>query len=147
MNIRNARTDDAKKIAENNIKIAFESEGKEIPYNIALSGVKSLIRDENKGFYLLLEENDEIVGQLMITYEWSDWSNKNMWWIQSVYVDEKHRGCGVFKKLFQEIREKAVQNNVKNLRLYVDSKNKNAIKVYEKIGMKSGQYILFDLKL
>ena len=147
MNFRTAQTEDAKKIAENNIKLAFESEGKKIPYNVSLTGVKAVIRDKNKGFYLILEDYGVLIGQIMITYEWSDWSNRNMWWIQSVYVSESRRRKGVFKMLFNEIREKAIQNNVKNLRLYVHHSNSKAIHAYESINMKTGEYLLYDTDL
>ena len=39
----------------------------------------------------------------MITYEWSDSRNGNIWWIQSVYVKPDFRGAGVFKALFDQV--------------------------------------------
>lgn len=37
------------------------------------------------------QENGKVVAQLMITLEWSDWRNGEVWWIQSVFVRADHR--------------------------------------------------------
>jgi len=76
MLIRKAISKDAEKIARNNVLLAKESENTDIEYEKTLEGVKSLINDEMKGFYLVAEENGEVIGQVMVTYEWSDWRAK-----------------------------------------------------------------------
>lgn len=143
MIIRKANTNDAEVIAENNILLAYESEGLKISKKTALSGVKSILSDPTKGFYLVAEENNKIIGELMITYEWSDWRDKNMWWIQSAYVKKNNRKKGVFKKMVDEIIKLAKNNDIDIIRLYVHKKNKNAINVYEKIGMKR-EYFVYE---
>ena len=100
-----------------------------------MSGVKGILTDPLKGFYLVAEENDNIVGELMITYEWSDWRGKNMWWIQSAYVKDDWRKKGIFRKLVEEIKNLAKEQDTDIIRLYVHNHNKNAMKVYEKLGM------------
>lgn len=147
MNIRIGRLEDAKDIAKNNCLLAKESENIDISYETTLSGVKKIISDSSKGFYLVAIENSIIIGQLMITFEWSDWRNKNIWWIQSVYVNKKNRKKGVFKQMFIYVKDEAKKNNVDTLRLYVYESNINAIKSYKKIGMSLEPYYIFKLIL
>jgi len=99
MFIRLANLDDAEAIAENNVLLANESEKLDISFEKTLGGVKRVVSDPGKGFFLIVEEDDIIVGQLMITFEWSDWKNKTIWWLQSVYVRENYRLKGIFKHL------------------------------------------------
>ncbi len=143
MNIRFATIDDAETIAKNSILLAKESEGLKVTYDEALKGVKGILTDPIKGFYLVAEEDGNIVGELMITYEWSDWRGKYIWWIQSAYVDKIWRKKGIFKKLVDEIKKLAKEKNIDIIRLYVYNHNKNAMKVYEKIGMKKG-YTVYE---
>lgn len=147
MKIRLADKSDIKKIVSNNIKLAVESENKTLDYETVYDGVKNIINDDKKGFYLIAENKNKIIGQLMITYEWSDWNNKNIWWIQSVYVDEENRNKKVFKNLINYVKLIAERNNILYLKLYVYKDNEIAKIVYEKIGMNKDFYDLFTLKL
>ncbi|MCK7578768.1 MAG: GNAT family N-acetyltransferase [Chromatiales bacterium] len=64
------------------------------------------------------------VGQLMITYEWSDWRNGTFWWIQSVYVLPEARRGGVFRALFAPRRAAGrARPGVCGIRLYVEREN------------------------
>lgn len=136
MNIRFATLNDAETIAKNSVLLAKESEDLDVTLNETLNGVKGILNDPVKGFYLVAEDKGDIIGELMITYEWSDWRGKNMWWIQSAYVDKTWRKKGVFKQLVEEVKKLAKENNVDIIRLYVHNENKNAMKVYDRIGMK-----------
>ncbi len=144
MHIRLATFKDAKIICENNIKMAYESEYIHLSKELVLSAVETLLCDKNKGFYLVAEQDNEIIGQLMITFEWSDWRNATIWWIQSVYITPHHRKKGVFNSLYIEVKNLAEKKNVKLLRLYVHERNASAINVYEKIGMKKKAYVIFE---
>jgi len=145
MKIRVALPEDAEKLAANNVLLARESEGKNIQYETTLRGVREVIDDENKGFYIVAEENGEIIGQAMVTYEWSDWQGKQIWWLQSIYVSREYRKKGVMKAIINEIMKMAKGKNVFMLRLYVYKKNRNAIKAYEKIGMQKAPYFMYEL--
>ena len=94
--VRRALLADAKIIAEFNSAIAKETEHLELDRKRLLRGVKALLKDSSKGFYLLAEVKERVAGQLMITYEWSDWRSATFWWIQSVYVAPEFRNAGVF---------------------------------------------------
>jgi GNAT superfamily N-acetyltransferase len=147
MNIRLANIEDAESLAKHNVLLANESENMNISYKTALKGVKAILTDSGKGFYLVAEKNDIIIGELMITFEWSDWRSKNMWWIQSVYIKENYRKKGVFRKLVEEIKKMALKNNVDLIRLYVYGGNEKAMKAYAGIGMKKTSYKIYELLL
>ena len=88
MNIRKALNKDIDVIARYNYNLAYETENKILDMNILTRGVEAIIKDENKGIYHVCEINGEVVGQIMYTFEWSDWRNGTFLWIQSVYVNK-----------------------------------------------------------
>ena len=143
--IRAATINDAEKIAKDNLLLTIESEKLKIDYKKTLNAVKSILTDESKGFLIVAEKNKDIVGHLMITYEWSDWQNKNMWWIQSVYVDKNHRKQGIFSEMVEHIKNMALKNNVDLIRLYAHEENMNAIKAYEKTNMIKKPYVIYEI--
>lgn len=145
MKIRNARLSDAETIAKQNILLAQESEKIILKYDIVLAGVQALLSDNNKGFYIVAEEKGHVIGQMMITFEWSDWRNSTIWWVQSVYVQKQWRKKGVFVKLLQYVQDQARINQVHILRLYVHEHNTAAQKVYQKTGMEKQPYIFYQL--
>lgn len=147
MKIRIAQKRDAETITAQNIALAEESENIPLKQETALAGVKELLSDEKKGFYLVAEENKTIVGQLMITVEWSDWRNKPIWWVQSVFVQKPWRKQGVFTKLLDEVREMALQQGVAFLRLYAHQNNTSAREVYEIIGWHQDPYVVYHFPL
>ena len=83
-------------------------------------------------------------GQLLITFEWSDWRNRMVWWIQSVYVSPTARRRGVFRALYEHARREAQSQGVGGLRLYVDITNSRAQAVYSALGMKGDHYRVFE---
>ncbi|KAA0005243.1 MAG: GNAT family N-acetyltransferase, partial [Thermoplasmata archaeon] len=91
MIVRDAEIDDAEWIAKNNVLLARESENANVEYETTLKGVKEVLKDKNKGFYLVAEKNNKIIGQLLVTYEWSEWRDKQIWWLQSIYVIPSER--------------------------------------------------------
>jgi ribosomal protein S18 acetylase RimI-like enzyme len=86
-----------------------------------------------------------VVGQLLITYEWSDWRNGNFWWIQSVYVAAAHRQAGIFRSLFAQVQKLAqAQRDSCGLRLYVEKHNHRAQRAYERLGMAHTHYDIYE---
>ena len=146
INIRNANVTDAKIIADFNYSIAAETEHIALDRKRLLRGVKALLKDESKGFYILAEVRGRVAGQLMITYEWSDWRCATFWWIQSVYVPIEFRGAGVFKQLYRHVEKRARKNKwVCGLRLYVEQKNSRAQQTYEHLGMNKADYNMYEI--
>jgi GNAT superfamily N-acetyltransferase len=147
MKIRTATRNDAEAITAQNISLAKESENILLNPTIVLVGVKALLSDKNKGFYLVAEENGTIIGQLMITVEWSDWRNKPIWWVQSVYVQKEWRKKGVFTLLLNDIQKKARLQGAAFLRLYAHKDNRSALNVYEKTGWDQEPYLFYHLSV
>ena len=110
------------------------------------AGVEALLADPAKGVYYVAEAQGTVAGQLMITYEWSDWRNGNLWWIQSVYVKSEFRRQGVFRKLFSHLENLARgQSDVRALRLYMHADNSAARRSYENLGMHRTKYEVFEM--
>jgi GNAT superfamily N-acetyltransferase len=144
--IRPATVSDSVIIAEFNTFLAKETENIDLDRERLKKGIESLFADKSKGIYYLTEADDKVVGQLMITYEWSDWRNATCWWIQSVYVLPEYRMHGVFRKLYHYIESLArTRGDVCGLRLYVDTSNKRAQQTYEALGMKRSHYEMMDV--
>lgn len=143
--IRKANLRDENIIIVFNQALALETENITLPIDVISQGVNAVLNDTGKGCYYVYELNGKILGQLLITYEWSDWRNGNFWWIQSVYVDKCARQMGVFQALFDFVKTEATkQKNVCGLRLYVEVNNEVAKKTYVKLGMHKTHYDMFE---
>lgn len=111
------------------------------------AGVEALLADPAKGIYYVAEIEGELAGQLMITYEWSDWRNGNLWWIQSVYVKKEFRRRGVFRELYGFLERVArSRKEVRSLRLYMHAENSAARRSYENLGMRHTKYEVFEME-
>lgn len=148
LHIRTAAAADAPVIAAFNLAMARETEHLELDPARLRAGVEAVLADAAKGFYLVAESGGRVVGQLMITFEWSDWRNGNFWWIQSVYVDPEARGLGVYRRLYQHVRGAAdARGNVCGIRLYVERENVRAQEVYRRQGMSAAPYEMYEVDL
>ncbi len=137
--------EDAAAIVEFQIAMARETEEVELDRDICTEGVASVFADSKHGFYLVGEQNGQVVVSTMITYEWSDWRNGVVWWIQSVYVAPEARGQGVYKGLYAYVQELAnADEDVRGIRLYVDKRNTRAQQVYTKLDMNGEHYQVFE---
>lgn len=140
-----AKIDDANILADFNVKMAKETEDKNLNFDLVLDATKKVINSNDKGFYLIAKLNNVPVGSLLITYEWSDWRNGYFWWIQSVYVIPEYRKRGIFKDLYNFVKDIAKKNkDVCGLRLYVDRDNTTAQKVYKNLGMIETNYVMME---
>jgi ribosomal protein S18 acetylase RimI-like enzyme len=144
--IRKARPDDAATIAAFNDGIALETEHRSLDPAVVNPGVADILGDATKGQYWVAEKDGMVVGQIMVTYEWSDWRNGTMWWIQSVYVHPDHRRHGVFSSLYRHVESLARQEpKVCGLRLYVEEQNIRAQDTYESLGMVKPGYVVMQM--
>jgi ribosomal protein S18 acetylase RimI-like enzyme len=142
--IREARIIDAEEIIAFQKYMAMETEDMSLDHDKINQGVHAVFADPHKGKYYVAEYKGEVIGSLLITYEWSDWRNSFVWWLQSVYIKPEHRRKGIFKEMYLHVKETALQNNVSGLRLYVEHENVNAQKTYEALGMKSNHYRMYE---
>lgn len=145
VSIRPARPDDVPRLADFNRALARETEGRELDADRVRAGVAAVLSDPSKGRYLVAEAGGVVIGQLMITFEWSDWRNGMFWWIQSVYVDPAHRGAGVFGALYRRIEAEArTAGNVCGIRLYMEHANDRARAAYLRLGLAAAGYEVLE---
>jgi len=144
MIIREAVKSDIPVLAKYNQALAKETEDIELNLETLLSGVANAL-DRDECHYFIAELNGEIVGQTMITYEWSDWRNSLIWWFQSVYVKPDYRNKGVFRSLFNHVEQLAKEHpDVKTLRLYVMQNNSTGKNTYTSLGMNDSGYVVYE---
>jgi GNAT superfamily N-acetyltransferase len=142
--IRKALPHDASQIIDFQQKMALETEKLVLPFEIVNKGVHAVLANPSHGQYWVAEEQGLVVASLLITSEWSDWRNTNVWWFQSVYVIPSHRRKGIFRSMYLHIRDEAERIGVAGLRLYVETNNSRAQKTYEALGMKSEHYTMYE---
>jgi GNAT superfamily N-acetyltransferase len=147
IHIRKAIQNDTNVIVRFNSEMAHETENIKLSQQKLIKGVTSVFEDSTKGFYFVAECDGTVVGQAMITYEWSDWRNAIVWWIQSVYILPEYRKIGVFRSIFEQIKLMARESNACGLRLYVDRSNIIAKKAYKNLGMEESHYDLYEMYL
>jgi ribosomal protein S18 acetylase RimI-like enzyme len=144
--IRRATPADVPVLAAFNAAIAWETEHKRLDADVLTAGVRAVFENPARGFYTVAERAGEVVGQMMVTYEWSDWRNGWFWWVQSVYVREDARRGGVFRALYREIeRQAAADPGVIGLRLYFENDNARAQATYRALGMSGTTYGVMEL--
>ncbi|GAB4160791.1 MAG: GNAT family N-acetyltransferase [Planctomycetaceae bacterium] len=143
--VRPAQQADWQTIADFNIRLAWETEEKQLDPEIVGPGVRAVLADPTRGRYFVACQEEQIVGQLMHTKEWSDWRNGDIWWLQSVYVAEKYRRRGVFRSLLAHlINEAEADPQIVGIRLYVETDNQRAHQTYEKLGLTQAGYFVME---
>lgn len=148
--IRPAALSDHDALVVGNAKMAEETEGKALDLEKLRPGVLRALTDASAARYFVAVSrngDDElaqrpaltdgaVVGQLMITTEWSDWRNGFFYWIQSVYVVPAWRRRGVYRALHAHVVDEArARADVVGVRLYVEPHNERAQKTYRSLGM------------
>jgi ribosomal protein S18 acetylase RimI-like enzyme len=146
LTIRRATPADEAVLTAFNAALAWETEHKRLDEAVLRRGVRAVFADPAKGFYTVAERAGEVVGQVMVTFEWSDWRDGWFWWIQSVYVRADARRGGVFRALFAEVlRRAAADPGVIGLRLYVERDNVKAQETYRGLGMADAPYFMHEI--
>ncbi len=145
--VRTATRNDIDTIVGFNDGLARETENKSLDLDVVRAGVENFLSVSSRGRYFLAETEGEVIGQIMTTYEWSDWRNGNFWWLQSVYVAPAARGKGVFSTVLAHIQSLAEADaSVCGVRLYVDKDNRTAQKTYRTRGFEFSNYEVMALE-
>jgi GNAT superfamily N-acetyltransferase len=149
--IRPARPDDLDTLVKFSAAMALETEGRALDAERLRHGTAAVLESPSHGFYLVAEipadppPSQRVVGQLLITYEWSDWRNATFWWIQSVYVDPTWRRRGIYRRMHESVIEQArTRHDVCGVRLYVERHNKVAQGTYLKVGLNKAPYDVYE---
>jgi GNAT superfamily N-acetyltransferase len=145
LQIRAAEWSDAAAIVDFQLRMARETESLELDRATLDRGVEAVFADPGKGAYWVAERDGGVVGSLLTTFEWSDWRDGVVLWIQSVYVTSEERGRGVYRALYERVKRQVEESDrFKGIRLYVDRRNAAAQRVYERLGMSREHYELFE---
>ena len=143
--IRKGEDSDRDAIARFQIAMAWETENYKLDYETVLKGVGAVLKNEKLGAYYVAVIDNQVVGSLLTTYEWSDWRNGTVLWIQSVYVDSLFRKRGVYAALYSRVKAFVEgDESLKGIRLYVDESNQKAMEVYIRLGMNGEHYRVFE---
>lgn len=143
--VRKANREDIPYIIEFQKQMALETEDLTLNDQKISQGVKAVFDDSKKGFYIVSTNNYQLVASMLITPEWSDWRNGYFLWIQSLYVIPSFRKQGIFRNMYQFIKQNVVESaNYLGLRLYVEENNKTAVDAYVIVGMKGSHYKMFE---
>lgn len=147
MIIRKGTQSDLSSLVDFNQAMAMETENLQLDAATLTRGVNGLLTHPERGFYLVAEKEGEIVGSLMVTFEWSDWRANQYYWIQSVYIRPQNRRQGIYAKLYQSVKDIAAENgDAASFRLYVEHDNQPAQKTYLALGMEESHYLMFEEK-
>lgn len=144
LTIQFGTADDILAIAQFQVDMAMESEGTVLDLDTVKRGVTHAMEDISKGRYVIAYADGKAIGSLMLTREWSDWTDRWYLWIQSVYVTPEYRGKGVYKAMYNMVKETAETEGISTIRLYVDKTNLRAQSVYQKLGMQDSHYFLYE---
>jgi GNAT superfamily N-acetyltransferase len=147
--VRPAILEDLDTLVRFSAAMALETEGRRLDKARLRQGTRAVLDSPARGFYTVAELTDRsprlVVGQLLITFEWSDWRNAMFWWIQSVYVDPAWRRQGVYRAMHAAVREQAKQRgDICGIRLYVEGGNRVAKAVYGRVGLAPSSYHVFE---
>jgi GNAT superfamily N-acetyltransferase len=142
--VRPATDADLDTLVAGNLALAEETERVRLDRSTLSEGVKAVLERRAPGQYWAAELDGRVVGQLLITFEWSDWRNRMVWWIQSVYVWPEARRRGVFRALYDRVRQEARAAGAGGLRLYVDTTNAHAQRTYAALRMNGDHYRVFE---
>jgi GNAT superfamily N-acetyltransferase len=142
---REATPSDVSVIVDFQVAMARETEELDLDREVCANGVQAVFEDPNRGRYFLGESDGVVIASLMITYEWSDWRNGMVWWIQSVYVRPEFRGQRVYAGLYAHVQNLVnADDSLRGIRLYVDRRNVQAQEVYARLGMNGEHYQVFE---
>jgi GNAT superfamily N-acetyltransferase len=125
--------------------MAWETEKYKLNPDTITKGIEAVFIKPELGQYYVAMVDGKIVASLLTTYEWSDWRNATILWIQSVFVLKAYRRQGIFRLFYQHIKTMAEKDEtIGGIRLYVDKTNIPAQKTYTKTGMNGEHYQLFE---
>jgi GNAT superfamily N-acetyltransferase len=137
-------------LVEFGLAMALETEGRRLDRERLRLGTMAVLASATRGFYLVAqlpeEDSGALIGQLLITYEWSDWRNATFWWIQSVYVHPEWRRAGVYRRMHEYVLHEArACPDVCGIRLYVEQGNRVAQSVYEAMKLHRTTYEIWEV--
>lgn len=146
--IRDATPEDTAHIVDFNYRLAAESESKILDREVLTRGVRRGFSCPELCRYFIAEVGGDPAGMTMVTYELTDWRDGVIWWLQSIFVRPRYRRHGVFRAIYDHIKELAIADpDARTLALYVKKYNRRAIDTYKAMGMTDGDYYVMEYKI
>jgi len=145
--IREAQPQDFRIVADFVVAMAYDSEEIELDPETVEAAVRTALNDRSKGVYYVAEAAEGLIGQALVTTEWSDWNCCEYWWLQSVYVVPQWRRKGVFGRIYRHILDRARDASAAAVRLYVARENERALLAYRRLGMDDTDYMVLEQRL
>ena len=143
--IREAQPNDIASIAKFQVEMAWETERYKLEIETVTKGVSKVFECKSLGNYYVAQVNEKVVASLLTTFEWSDWRNGTVLWIQSVYVKKEFRKQGIYANMYKHILDMVSQDtSLCGIRLYVDKTNTLAQEVYKNLGMNGEHYRVYE---
>ncbi len=148
LSIRAGRPGDLETLVQYNLALARETESLTLDAAVLRSGVEKALARPESSRYFVAEAKEKVIGQTMVTFEWSDWRDGFIWWLQSVYVHPDHRSQGVFHKIYSHIEQEARKDQAaRAIRLYVMEDNARGMGAYKKAGLAPSGYVVYEREL
>jgi len=144
--VRKATLTDLERLVSFAVAEANEAEGLPKTHERVQEGINTALCDDSVAIYWVLEQGGaEVIGNVSVVKEWSNWNAGYYWWIQSIYLLPGFRGRGLMQKLIQTVKQAARKEKALDLRLYVHKSNKRAIRAYRKTGFSDSEYKIMRL--
>ena len=145
--VRRAVSDDARDLLTFTLALVRETEKRDLDAAVVGRGIEAALREPSGRTYYVVERDGKRIGQCFVTTEWSDWTGRWYWWLQSVFVVPAARGSGVFEALWEKVRADARAAGVRTVKLYVHESNARAMRVYERVGLAPAHYRMFEAEV
>ena len=94
LHIRAASIHDVARLAAWACTMARETEDKRLDPDVVRRGITAVLDEPRRGRYFVACIDDETVGTLMLTYEWSDWRCADWWWPSMQPIWSRSRWSG-----------------------------------------------------
>ena len=88
--------------------------------------------------FIFLNEREETAGYAIVSKMFSQEAGGMSVWIEEIYIRQAYRGHGIGKAFFAFYE--ALHPEMMRLRLEVDKKNTDAIRLYKKLGFQAVSY-------
>lgn len=146
--IRSATPDDVDTLVAFTLREARDAEGVSLDPAAVRRGVARAIEDPRLARYWVAEAPDgSLAASASVTTEWSNFHGGHYWWVQSLFVEDAHRGRGLVDQLLDHLARQAAEDGALDLRLYAHQDNARARHVYERCAFSRAPYVLMRRSL
>jgi len=130
------------------VLMILDSEGREVERETTERGVRAVLDNPGRGYYVVAKVDDKFAGSLFVNNIYLDLTAGFIWWINCVHVREEFRQQGLYDLMYDFVRKKAEsQDDVIALRLLVHPENEKAKHAYLRTGMSELPYLVYQQKL